>query len=160
MRYVLDTNVFNWLVDGLIELSVFPLDAELVATHVQIDELNRTTNTDRRAQLFLMFAKIAPAILPTESGIWGTSRWGESRWSDGQRLNSIIAALNEKRMKPNNREDALIAEVAMANDYGLITADRDLYEVMKERNVSVLFFAPKSALIGIPPVSQPVGPSR
>lgn len=142
MRYVVDTNIFNWLVDGLIDLAVFPSDAELVATHVQIDELNRTPDTERRGQLFLNFAKLAPAILPTESGIWGTSRWGESKWNDGQRLISIIAALDERRKKPNNLEDALIAEVAMANDYGLVTADRVLYQVMKERNVLVLFIEP------------------
>lgn len=71
MRYVVDTNVFNRLVDGRIELATLPFDAELVATHVQIDEINRTTDTERRAQLFLQFAKIAPELLPTESGVWG-----------------------------------------------------------------------------------------
>ena len=138
MQYVVDTNVFNWLVDGRIDLGALPSNAELVATHVQIDEINRTTDTERRAQLFLRFAKIAPKILPTESGVWGASRWGESKWSDGRRLKSIIAALDERRKKTNNQEDALIGEVAMANDYGLITADRHLAEVMKERNVSVV----------------------
>ncbi|MGO8754747.1 MAG: type II toxin-antitoxin system VapC family toxin [Gallionellaceae bacterium] len=142
MRYVVDTNVFNRLVDGRTDIATLPSDAELVATHIQIDEINRTTDTERRAQLFLKFAKIAPAILPTESGVWGTSRWGESKCSNGQRLNSIISALDQKRKKPNNKEDALIAEVAMANGYGLITADCDLSEVMKERNVSVIFVGP------------------
>jgi predicted nucleic acid-binding protein len=138
MRYVVDTNVFNWLVDGRINLATLPSDAELVATHVQIDEINHTPDTDRRTQLFLTFAKMAPVILPTESGVWGTSRWGGSKWSNGQRLDSIISAPDEKRKRPNNTEDALIAEVALANGYGLITADRRLSEVMKERNVSVV----------------------
>jgi len=142
MRYVIDTNVFNWLVDGRIDLSVFPPDAGLVATHVQIDEINRTSDPERRAQLFLRFAKLAPEIVPTESGIWGASRWGEAKWSNGRRLGSIIDALDKRRRKRNNREDALIAEVAMANGYGLVTADRDLSEVMKELSVPVLLLAP------------------
>ena len=116
MRYIVDTNVCNWLVDGRVDLSSLFSDEELAATHIQIDEINRTKDTERRAQLFLRFTKIAPAIPPKENGIWEASRWVESKWSNGERLNSIITALDNRRRKPNNRENALIAEMAMANN--------------------------------------------
>jgi len=83
MKYVVDTCVFNWLVDGRITKSDLPMGAELIATHIQIDEINKTSDSERRAQLFLMFAKLAPEIQPTTSGIWDVSRWDEFKWDDG-----------------------------------------------------------------------------
>lgn len=94
-----------------------------------------------------MFAKIAPAVLPTESGVWGANRWGEFKWSDGARLQSLKADLDARRAKANNLQDAQILEVAVANTLGLITADRDLAEVARAHKVSVFFVAPKGSSV-------------
>jgi hypothetical protein len=66
---------------------------------------------------------------------------GAIKWSNGQRVHSIIAALDAVKKKRSDREDALIGEVAMENGYGLITSDHALFKVMKERDVAVLFIA-------------------
>lgn len=142
MRYIVDTNVFNRIADGQLSHASFPSDAELVATHVQINEINKTADAERRGHLFLVFAKVRPEIVPTESGVWGSNRWGDSKWSDGLRFQSIKAALDSRRVKANNLQDAQILEVAVANSFGLITADRHLSEVAKEHNVPIFFVAP------------------
>ena len=123
MRYVVDTNIFDHLVDTRLHISELPADAELVAMHVQLDEINRTKNEDRRYQLLQQFATVAPELDPAECGLYGAFRWGNSaRWSDGQRVQGVLAALDAKKMKPSNREDALIAEVRnrkwIRPDYG------------------------------------------
>lgn len=129
--YVIDTNVFNWLVDGSITMDTLPSDREYVATHVQIDEINATKDVDRRAQLFLKFAEVRPRVVSTESSIWGVTRWGHGAWGSGEQYERILSALDAKNnSKKNNIQDSLIAEVALANGYTLITADKHLAEVV------------------------------
>lgn len=147
MRFVVDTNIFNHIIDGNIDTSLLPLEERLIATHIQLDEINNTANRDRRAQLFLMFAKFSPEILPTESSVWGKGRWGEGKWSNGNLLKRIISALDNKKRRHNNTEDALIAEIALVNNFGLITADGTLSDVAQEFGIYVVFFDINSAKI-------------
>jgi predicted nucleic acid-binding protein len=142
MRYVVDTNIINWLVDGAIQPEVLPEEGEFVATHVQVDELNDTPDRERRAQLFLRFTATVDDVVPTESMVVGISRVGLSKVSDGGLYYSIKGALDKKRTKLNNAQDALIAEVAIKNNYVLLTADRDLSEVAKDHGCTVKHFAP------------------
>jgi predicted nucleic acid-binding protein len=148
MRYVVDTDIFNHLLDERIDRSVFPTDAELVATHIQIDEIKRTKLVVRRTELLSTFATVAPSMVPAESGFWGAGgQWGMAlKWSSGQRAHSIIAALDAIKKKRSNKNDALIGEVAMGNGYGLLTSDSALFEVMTERNVATILIVPKAPL--------------
>jgi predicted nucleic acid-binding protein len=140
---MVDTNVFNRIADGLFSRAQLPADAELIATHIQVDEINRTSDLERRAILFLTFAQHQPTIVATESAIWGVSRWDHAKWGEGTRQVAIRAALDTKNGgKPNNVSDALIAEAAIANGYGLITADRDLAEIAKQFTSDVVHIAP------------------
>ena len=79
MRYIVDTCIINKLVDGLIEPEELPSYGDFVASHIQIDELNKTKDEDRRARLFLKFAKTIDNVVPTETTLLGMSRLGESR---------------------------------------------------------------------------------
>ena len=56
--YMFDTNVFNHLLDGMTELSTFVERAKFYATHVQIDELKRTSNEDRKVALLRVFEEV------------------------------------------------------------------------------------------------------
>lgn len=143
MSYVLDTNIFNWLIDGRIQPVDLPADGDYVATHVQVDELNKTGNADRRAMLFLKFAEIRPKVVPTESMVWDVSRWDHAKWGDGEtydKLKTDLDALNKSR--PNNILDALIAEVAIVNAHTLLTADSDLAKVAEKYGCKVRLYAP------------------
>lgn len=130
MTYVVDTCIFNKLVEGKLHLDDLPSDGRFAATHLQIDELNKTKNSERRAQLLLKFSQIAPTIIPTESVVFDISRFDQTRWSDGgtvRALKTDLDALN--RGKPNNIQDALIAEVAIVNGFTLLTADYHLAKI-------------------------------
>jgi hypothetical protein len=42
MNYVVDTSIVNWLIDRKIAPNDMPGDGKFFATHVQVDEINRT----------------------------------------------------------------------------------------------------------------------
>ena len=133
MSFLVDTNIFNKLLDGTILLESLPTGCPYVATHIQIDEINNTSNAGRRAQLFLMFAKVSPKIIPTESFVFDISRWGECKWSDGVLHNKLKRELDSlNNSKANNTNDVLIAEVAIVSNYTLITADKHLADLVKD----------------------------
>lgn len=141
MKYVVDTCTINHLVDGTVRLEDLPNDGDFVATHIQLDELNKTPNEERRARLTLKFATLRPEVVPTESFVIGTSRVGCGKLNGGL-YDSLKNALDARKRKLNNIQDALIAEVAARNDYVLITGDADLAEVAREHGCKVLHFAP------------------
>jgi len=118
MKYVVDTNIFNWLVDRKIADTLLPGDGEFFDTHIQIDEINKTSDEERRARLFLTLASSLSGVIPTESTIIGRSRIGRSK----------------------NINDALIAEVSIVNSHTLLTADVDLASVTEEQGGVVQLF--------------------
>jgi rRNA-processing protein FCF1 len=141
MSYVVDTNIINWLVDGSILLEDLPSNGQFLATHVQIDEVNKTRDEERRACLFLKFAEVSPQIVPTESFVFDVSRWDHGKWSDGvlfEKLKSSLDTLNNS--KANNAKDALIGEVAVVNGYTLLTADTDLAQIVQAHGGKVQLF--------------------
>ncbi len=141
MPHILDTNIFNRLVDGAIALADLPDGGHLVATHIQIDEINSTKDLERRARLFLAFAQARPEIVPTETFVWDVSRWDQGKWSDGVLYEKLKVRLDElNRSKANNPHDALIGEVAIINNFTLLTADRHLAQVVKELGGNVVLF--------------------
>jgi hypothetical protein len=112
-----------------------------VATHVQIDELNKTSNVERRTKLLDRFS-IVDTIVPTESVVLGVSKLNHCKLSDGilhSKLKTDLDSLNGG--KSNNTKDALIAEVAIVNQYELLTADYHLAEVAKTHGCKVRYFA-------------------
>ena len=69
--------------------------------------------------------------------------WVYSKLGDGSlysRLKADLDSLNKG--KANNTQDALIAEVAIANGYTLVTADYHLAEVARKYGGTVRYFAP------------------
>ena len=141
--YVVDTNIIDRLVDGTIQPKDLPNDGQFIVTHVQIDELNVTQDQERRARLFIRFATTVDDVIPTESLVVGISRIGLSKVSDGNIYSSLRAALDARnKNKPNNAQDALIAEVAIKNGCVLLTADGDLAQVAEGHGCKVLHFAP------------------
>jgi len=141
MKYVVDTNIVNWLIDGKINDAQLPSDGQFVATHIQIEEINKTADEDRRARLFITLASSLSGILPTETAISGISREGLSKAGDGALFSSIKNSLDSlNNGKHNNINDALIAEASIVNSHTLLTADSDLAQVTKEHGGLVRLF--------------------
>jgi len=138
MQYMVDTNIFNWLIDGTLSTENFPKDAHFVATHIQHDELNKTRDSARKNQLRDRLSTLVDSTVPTESTVLGTSRLGSCKLGNGTLFNQLKAGLDSRNHKKrNNSEDALIAEAAIANGHTLVTADEDLRNVAERHGCAV-----------------------
>ncbi|MEW6066994.1 MAG: PIN domain-containing protein [Nitrospirota bacterium] len=133
--YMFDTNIFNRILDGVVEITKFRTKAHFCATHVQLDELKATSNTQRRQELISVFEEVSENNeVPTESFVLDVSRLDKAKLGDEENnLYSKVKAEIDKRNKnkPNNIQDALIAETAIKNNITLVTEDTDLVAVTK-----------------------------
>jgi predicted nucleic acid-binding protein len=130
---MLDTNIFNKVLDGQVGVDIFS-KCSIYITHVQHDELEATKKDLRRKQLLEIFNLIEKKKIPTESGIFGVSRFDEAKFSDGKLYEQIKKKLDAVKKKPNNIQDALIAETAIEKSLILITTDRALQEIVCKLN--------------------------
>jgi rRNA-processing protein FCF1 len=136
--YMLDTNVFNDVLDQKISTSFFA-GYHLVVTGIQADELKATGNDERRASLLTAFKDVAPMSLMASSfalDIEGAGL-GQAYWNDGTgRLEQMLASLQaldrKKNQSRNQTRDILIAETAMKNGAVLISSDANLRKVVHE----------------------------
>jgi hypothetical protein len=114
--YMLDTTEFNAVGKGDLPIFVF-IGHRLYATHVQIDELQKTPCERLRAKLCAEFEQIAAENLPTESLVWGISKWGQGKWGtrDGlfKKMRGRLEELDKKKRQLNQFRDILIAETAI-----------------------------------------------
>ncbi len=141
--YIFDTNIFNRILDGEINVGLIKARAELCATHIELNELQNTRDSERRQQLLEIFQACGPEQIPTESAVWDVSEWGSAKFTSKDNLyQPIVEALNEKNGgKDNNTHDALIAETAIRNALTLVTEDQDLAQVAAEHGGSVINLA-------------------
>ncbi len=130
MKYMVDTCIINRLVDGLLSTSDLPSEGEYMATHVQMDELKRTSDLSRRVSLLQKFTTLVDDMVPTASTVLGVSKVGQCKLSDGNLCETLRAELDKRNKgKKNNIQDALIAEVAIQRGWTLLTTDNDLAKV-------------------------------
>ena len=138
MKYMVDTTIINWLVDGSLSTDDFPKDAAFVATHIQHDELSKTRDSERKQSLLDRFNLLLVRTVPTESAIMDISKLGLCRIGDGILFGQLKSALDSlNHCKSNNSEDALIAEAALVNGYTLIIADEDLHNIAEKYGCNV-----------------------
>ena len=142
MAYLLDTNIFNQLVDGRISLAELPNDSQLLATYLQMQEIGNTTRKERRELLLSKFQEINPKTVPVETSLWDVTPWGEGKYGGHSDLyKELLAELDAKNnYKKNNYVDVLIAEVSIVNGYTLITADQNLADLMQGRSGKLIRF--------------------
>ncbi len=138
MKYVLDTVIFNRVLDGKFSLSSLPEGSAFVATRIQLEELKKTPDLARRCDLLRTFHEIAPELIPASFSfdIKGAG-FDEGKWSESDDSIKLRSDLGKIKPKPNNWEDALIAEVALEQKYWLVTADKNLANVARKHGVSV-----------------------
>ncbi len=140
-KYVVDTSVFNWLTDSWIERDSLPSDGGFAVMHIQVDEINKTKDEERRARLLLTQASLHCELLPTETFLVDVSRLGHAKVGGGRLFMSLKAELdNLNKSKKNNSRDALIAEAAITNGYTLLTADGDLRSAVEKHGGKVFLF--------------------
>lgn len=157
LNCMFDTVVFNRILDGILPFDTLSGCVTAYATHIQRDELNSTKDLARRAGLAQVFSEVIAGRLPTSSAVLGVSRLGEARLSGNRVLPTASAVYGVStfgearycaaenlystlrgrldslnRSKPNNTQDALIAETAIVEGHVLVTDDAHLATVTKE----------------------------
>ena len=119
-----------------------PHDGAFVATHVQKDEIERTKDPKRRSDLLKKFSETIDDMIPTSSFVLDVSRLDHAMLGNGVTYEAIKTKLDAANgQKPNNVQDALIAEVASTAGHVLVTADRDLQNVCQRLGIGVYYFA-------------------
>ena len=139
--YMLDTNVFDRLLDKEVSIDAFR-GRHLLATHVQLEELEAAKKNypERAADLLSIFEEIDPKMHNTTSGLWDVSNWDQSDWSakDGvvenmlKRLRELDALAGKKHRPKNAGRDVLIAHTAINIDAMLISDDEPLRQLVSE----------------------------
>lgn len=134
-KYIFDTNIFDDMVDWKLELSdiVNCKKVEIYVTHIQIDEINKCSDVDRRARLNIFMVKIRPILISTSSAAYDISRYDESKFGDGIIFNKI------KKGNINQVEDALIGETAIKEEIVLVTNDKRLKNIVIKLGGDAIF---------------------
>ena len=156
-RYMLDTNVFNAVLDGKL-LPTFP--GRVLVTAVQLGELNATRIPERKAALLDTFEEVNPKSLKASSFAFDIEGAGfdQAYWNDGtgrfekmlERLRQLDKEKNKKDDPANQTRDILIAETALKNDAVLVSNDSNLRQVIVEFGGRALTLAEGCALVNEP----------
>ncbi len=151
-NFMFDTNIFNHILDEGLEISEIAGKARFWVTHVQLDEIQKTSNPERREQLLQVFRTIiekkvpdeaklgSDSMIPTESAVYGSSVYGNAKYASEDNLYEPIRAKLDQlnKGKKNNIHDALISETAIKNKFALVTHDKDLATVTSEMDGEVI----------------------
>lgn len=137
--FMLDTNVFSRLCDGVLLLPA-KTGRRLLVTGVQADECRATRDPVRRAGLLQAIEEVAPELRAAASFCFGVEGAGFSQasWNDGTgRFEAMLARLKILNPKPpkkdtNQIRDIVIAETALKLGATLVSDDVALRVVMTE----------------------------
>ncbi len=136
--YMLDTNVFNAVLDGRVLLAA-SVGRILPVTGIQRDELGATAKPERRAALLAVYKEIRPTSLPASSFAFDIEGAGfdQAYWNDGSgNFEKMVARLRQpdhkNRSASNQVRDILIAETAIKNGATLVSGDSNLRQVVIE----------------------------
>jgi rRNA-processing protein FCF1 len=121
-RFIFDSNIIDCIVNKKISFekleSIRSTGGKFYVTHVQVDEINKCPEVNKRSILNLFMLKTMPEVIPTETIVLGYSRLGEAKFGNDEFYKKLLVNNNPKHI-----EDALIGEVAIKNNIILITED-------------------------------------
>ena len=124
-RYMLDTNIFNHILDQEIAIDWLP-QLRYYITGLQRDEIDATTDTEHRIRLQKIFWSIEHEKVIAEGAIFDISRFDEAKFSDEIKDREWLRFLDCIKKKRNNSIDVIIAMTAKENKFILVTDDDDL----------------------------------
>jgi predicted nucleic acid-binding protein len=158
--YMLDTSVFNKLIDQKISPSPFA-GRRVLSTGIQVGELRATLNEKRKTTLLDVFTEVAPVPTFASSFAFGVegAGFGQALWNDGtEQVEKMLARLEtldgKKRKNVNQTKDVLIAETAIKNGVILISDNCNLRQLMSEfggRAISLEEFLSSTGMTINPP---------
>lgn len=132
-----DTNIFDAILDGKIDINQFPNKFSYFVTHVQKDEIEAIRQPEklkRKEQLLKLFKEIKKEEIVTEGCVVGASKVGKAKIGNG----GILEKLRKGNLK--HTEDALIGETAIKNNLILVTNDDKLRKKSKSLGGQAITF--------------------
>lgn len=135
--YMLDTNVFNEIINGGHEEICSRHADQLFVTRVQVSELWNIQNLLVRESLVGLFERLNPTKLPTRSGVWVD----ELHWDDDQPwIDDITPECSQfiEGTTTNPWRDAMIADTAFHHGLTLVTNDGQMRRRAARMGLSTL----------------------
>lgn len=127
-RFMFDTNIFDAVLEGRIEISQLPKTVDYFVTHIQLDEIeaiNKLEKMERKKQLLKLFKEIKQEEVATESFVLDVSRLNQAKLGNG----ALFEELRQGNLESIN--DALIGETAIKNNLILVTNDDKFLKKVK-----------------------------
>ncbi len=138
MKYMFDSNVFDFLLEKGITPETVAAIGEIFITNVQLTEISNTPDQDRRMALQSLVDAVHPRRLPTLSGLWddGLPWDDEAVWIDdlSPEFNSMLGDAT----KEFSNRDPMIGDVAFANGLTLVTSDTRFAKRASQVGISVV----------------------
>ena len=138
--YMLDTNVFNHLIEGSIQLTNLPKDNPIFVTHLQFNEISNCPITEKRELMLELIKELPDDMIPTNTAICGISAAGHCRIGNGKIYSEILAKLDTIKTRKNNSNaiDSLIGETSIIENLTLISNDQSLIQIVSELGGTIL----------------------
>ena len=133
MSFLLDTNIFNHVIEGKVSIDDLPIDFPIIVTCLQRDEIMKCPDPLKRSHMLGLLKTIVNVEVPLEIVLSEVSRPDQVRVESDAIYNKTLNELLKygKRKNKANEHDSLIGEVAIKNQFILITNDCALGRVVK-----------------------------
>lgn len=134
-RFILDSLVFDFILDNGIEISKLTDIGEYFTTNVQHSELKNIPDKIKRNKLLKIYFDLPQTKINLESGVWSdVLYWDDDQpWRDeiGQTARELVG--NSKKWR-----DALIGEIAKINNLILVTDDGRFINKARSTEISIM----------------------
>jgi predicted nucleic acid-binding protein len=136
-RYLLDSNIFDAILDQNLSIEALQRSGRFVVTQVQQSEIRNIPNEGRRIKLLHVLQLLDPEKLPLDSGIW----LDDLHWDDEQPWRDDLGSDCEHFTKGKENKpwkDALIGEVAKHHDLILVSNDAKFLKKAVEAGIQTM----------------------
>jgi predicted nucleic acid-binding protein len=128
IKLMLDTNVFDDVLDGHLDLALWSKRFELVATDIQMRELQNTPNELRRDKLMMVFNEAVETRTHQTTDLRSMDGFGWICVGESNFFDQIIRLMRGNSFNDGRDHipDAIIAETALLRGCKLVTNDTRL----------------------------------
>jgi predicted nucleic acid-binding protein len=134
-RYMLDSNIYDHLLDNKIDIEKIKVLGDYYSTNIQSSEISNIKNEKRKEDLLKIYEQLSPKKILLRSGIWiDDLRWDDDQpWVDDIQEEAKNLLGNSKVKKP--WKDALIGEIAKVESITLVSNDKGFRDKAKANGI-------------------------
>lgn len=134
MKIMLDTNIFDMLLKVDINSLVSNSEYEFCVTSIQIDELCRIPDEEKRSRVMQIISKLQAKLLYTPA-VLGVARVGLCVVTE---TNDVYG--NLVKANASNANDATIGSTAKREKCIVVTEDKDFTKRLKAQDIDTISF--------------------